>query len=195
MMEPDIQCEWHLYTSDRCSSRADLIAYYFGGNEFLKGSARCGRHVPVVSDARTAPLIRDPRPIAIMLLGIHGSLDERLAALIAEPPATGAGAVAIDLAEERGYHDGPLPVADVDRPRIERHEHVWFTVRDARGVPVSAPTLRQCPCGMFEHEAVRDIHDDRVDAVLYAIRATLDPNLAMLHDEPNLREGERPPTE
>lgn len=133
---------------------------------FLPRSAQCDECA--ASASFSAPR-SDILSVSLFLLGLHGSLDDTLSALIAQHVSgdAAAGAVALDLAEARGYdRPGLLPVTDVEWPWIDEHEHTWMPYRGV--VPIGHTMaaladggIRRCPCGAFEHEAgVTGYHAD-----------------------------------
>lgn len=84
-----------------------------------------------------------------------------------------------------------------------RHEHVWLPcTRSAEGREWVSLVWKRCPCGVYEAEVngerpCRDSrcdlpsghvgpHFDSDDADCWYDEDAVDPNLAMLHDEPNL---------
>lgn len=104
--------------------------------------------------------------VSILCGALAGALDATLSALIAAYVAESArggdapsGAVALDLAEQRGYATEHAMWPTERREWLEvtgRHEHVWLSWRsgDEERAYSEPPEkkIRRCPCGMFEHE-------------------------------------------
>lgn len=108
--------------------------------------------------------------VSLLCVGLHGSLDVTLRALLAQHIAgdDSADNIALDLAEQHGYDTpGMLPVASVQWPIIEQHEHTWMPWRSgeivrARRRMGQPRMVRRCPCWMFEHEVQLAEHEARM---------------------------------
>lgn len=205
MIEPDIGCDWRNPFNDRCGMPASWRL------EFRIMAPWCiyvcelhltkGRELePVRSVA--APLLRDPRITSLLCCSLHGPLDPVLSRLIAAYVAgdSAAGAIALDLAEERGYHEpGRLPVGEVEWPVIEEHEHTWLPWRsgDERRASTGVFALgkwkvRRCPCGAFEYESLSVLNgmlEVRIRGEAYEQVWTDEPDLTSPDDDGVVRMG------
>lgn len=190
-MVPDVRCEWVGPGSAVCGDAAmHLIRFQ------IRHHAQWYRYVCTAhhhegagrapSEFSSWPLVLDARSVSLFCGALSGwlvdpVLRDLLAAHVAGDEA--AGIVALDLAEQRGLHEGRWERVEVEWPRADAHEHVWLKwVRgdESRAfVPVAiAPGLiRRCPCGMFEHE-----HDGALlrRTVAASVRASLEERLEAL---------------
>lgn len=102
--------------------------------------------------------------VALFCGALAGALDDKLRAVIADYIAHGDPSPLLDLAEQRGLHEGGYGPERYEKwEEATPHEHAWLPWESGdaeRTLGVfpgfrDASRFRRCPCGVFEHEDER----------------------------------------